>query len=134
MKILWIIFALAGGYLVFRMFMLGRPGLDLASAQAAIQSGAAVLVDVREPGEWPSGVAQQAALLPLSDLRGSKLQWHAFLQKHPGKKLLLYCQSGTRSGLAAAQLRSEGFDAINVGSFRAWNRAGWPVRAPTDLR
>ena len=134
MNLLWIILALIGGFLVFRMFFLGRPDLDLASAKAALQSGAAVLVDVREPAEWRKGVARQAALLPLSDLRGSRAQWQAFLEKNPGKRLLLYCQSGTRSGLAAAQLRGEGVDAVNVGSLRDWDRAGWPVCTPKGLR
>jgi rhodanese-related sulfurtransferase len=134
MNLLWIILALVGGFLVLRMFFLGRPGLDLVAARAALQSGAAVLVDVREPGEWRGGVAKQAALLPLSDLRGPRAQWRAFLEKHPGKKLLLYCQSGTRSGLAAAQLRGEGVDAVNVGSLRDWDRAGWPVCTPKGLR
>lgn len=134
MNLLWIILALVGGFLVLRMFYLGRPGLDLVSAQAALRSGAALLVDVREPDEWRGGVARQAALLPLSDLRGPRVQWRAFLEKNPGKKLLLYCQSGTRSGLAAAQLRGEGVDAINVGSLRNWDRAGWPVCTPKGLR
>jgi rhodanese-related sulfurtransferase len=134
MNLLWVILAVVGGFLVLRMFYLGRPGLDLVSAKAALQSGAALLVDVREPEEWRSGVARQAALLPLSDLRGSRAQWRAFLEKNPGKKLLLYCQSGTRSGLAAAQLRGEGVDAVNVGSLRDWDRAGWPVCRATGLR
>jgi rhodanese-related sulfurtransferase len=134
MNLIWIILALVGGFFVLRMFFLGRRGMDLASAKAALQSGAALLVDVREPGEWRRGVARQAALLPLSDLRGSRAEWRAFLEKNPGKKLLLYCQSGTRSGLAAAQLRGEGVDAVNVGSLRDWDRAGWPVCRPKGLR
>lgn len=134
MSLLWIILALVGGFFVLRMFFLGRPGIDLASAKAALQSGTALLVDVREPGEWRRGVARQAALLPLSDLRGSRAEWRAFLEKNPGKKLLLYCQSGARSGLAAAQLRREGVDAVNVGSLRDWDRTGWPVCTPKHLR
>ncbi|HEY0865500.1 MAG TPA: rhodanese-like domain-containing protein [Lacunisphaera sp.] len=134
MNLFWLLLAAAGGFFVLRMFFLGRPGLDLASAKAALQSGTAVLVDVREPGEWRGGVARQAVLLPLSDLRGSRAQWRSFLEKNPGKKLLLYCQSGTRSGLAAAQLRGEGVDAVNVGSLRDWDRAGWPVCTPRSLR
>lgn len=130
MSMFWIILAGVGGYLLFRQLSLSRPGLDLATARAAVESGAAVLVDVREPDEWRGGVARQAALLPLSDLRGARSQWRNFLEKHPGKKLLLYCQSGMRSGLAAAQLRGEGLDAVNVGSLRDWDRAGWPVIAP----
>jgi len=134
MNLLWGLLALAAGFAVVRVFFLGRPGLDLAAAKTAVQSGAALLVDIREPGEWSRGVARQAALLPFSDLRGPRTQWRAFLERNPGKKILLYCQSGTRSGLAAAQLRAEGFDCVNAGSLRDWDRAGWPVCIPKGLR
>ena len=107
-----------------RMLFLARPGIPLEEAKAALKSGRAVLVDIREPAEWASGVAKQAALLPLSDLRGARAQWRAFLDKHKGDKLLLYCHSGSRSGMAAARLRGEGFDAVNVGPLRDWDRAG----------
>ncbi len=121
-------------FFVIRLLILARPGLDLASAQAALKSGSAVLVDIREPSEWSGGVAKSAALMPLSDLHGSRTQWGAFLAKHAGKKLLLYCQSGSRSGMAAARLRKTGVDAVNVGSLRDWDRAGWPVCTPKGLR
>lgn len=134
MNYLYLLLAAVTAAFVIRMVLRARPGIDLVSAQAEVKSGSAVLVDVREPSEWRGGVARQAALLPLSDLRGSRAQWRAFLEKHPGKKLLLYCQSGTRSGLAAAQLRGEGLDALNAGSLRDWDRTGWPICTPKGLR
>lgn len=132
-----LVYLLVAGLVVFfviRMLVLARPGIDLASAQAALKSGSAVLVDIREPSEWAGGVAKQAALMPLSDLRGPRTQWRAFLTKHAGKKLLLYCHSGSRSGMAAAQLRKAGVDAVNAGSLRDWDRAGWPICTPKGLR
>ena len=44
----------------------------------------AVLVDVREPGEWAGGFAQEAVLLSFSDLTGPRQQWRPFLG--PGGK------------------------------------------------
>jgi rhodanese-related sulfurtransferase len=134
MNLLYLILAFLVAAFLFRTFFLARPGIDLETAKTAVKSGAAALVDIREPDEWRAGVAQQAALLPLSDLRGSRKQWRAFLAKHSGKKLLLYCQSGSRSGMAAAQLRGEGFDCVNAGSLRDWDRAGWPICPPKGLR
>lgn len=134
MNYLYLLLAAVAAAFVIRMVLRARPGIDLVSAQAEVKSGSAVLVDVREPSEWRGGVARQAALLPLSDLRGPRVQWRAFLEKHPGKRLLLYCQSGTRSGMAAAQLRGEGLDALNAGSLRDWDRAGWPICTPKGLR
>lgn len=134
MNLLSLLFIGLAAALVLRMIFRARPGIDLALAQAEVKSGSALLVDVREAAEWRTGVARHAALLPLSDLRGRRAQWDPFLAQHPGKKLLLYCQSGTRSGLAAAQLRGEGFDAVNTGSLRAWDRAQWPICTPKGLR
>lgn len=110
--------------------ILARPGIPLDDAIAALKAGTAVLVDIREPSEWTAGVARQAALLPLSDLRGARVQWREFLERNQGKRLLLYCASGTRSGLAARRLRADGFNAVNAGSLRDWDRAGWPICAP----
>ncbi|RXK54468.1 rhodanese-like domain-containing protein [Oleiharenicola lentus] len=105
-----------------------RPQVRPEELKSALQAGTAVLVDVREPSEWlATGTAQDAALLPLSDLRGDRRQWNAFLGQHRGKRLFLYCQSGARSSLAAAQLRREGLDARNAGSLAALDRGGWPL-------
>lgn len=134
MNLLVLIIGGVAAFLLIRMLIRARPGINLEEAKAALKSGRAVLVDVRESGEWTGGVAKQAALMPMSDLRGSRTQWHDFLAKQAGKQLLLYCHSGTRSGLAAAQLRKEGVAAVNAGSLRDWDRAGWPICKPKGLR
>ncbi len=124
---------LGGGFAAFflmRTLWLARPGLPITTAIQELKLNSAVLVDVREPSEWTSGVAHQAALLPLSDLAGARQQWQNFLAKHRTKKILLYCHSGSRSGQAAAQLRREGYDAINTGSLHAWRQARWPINLP----
>ena len=119
--------------LALYQLILARPGIRLDEAKAALAAGTAVLVDLREPAEWPAtGVAKQAALLPFSDLRGARVPWRPFLEKNRGQKLLLYCASGARSGLAAKKLRAEGFDAINAGSLRDWDKAGWPICQPKN--
>ena len=131
------IYLLVGGiaaFLVIRMLLQTRPGITPDAAKAALQSGAAVLVDIREPAEWSSGVVQSAVLLPFSDLRGSRAQWRRFLEKNKGCRLLLYCHSGSRSGMAASLLCREGFDAVNAGSLQDWHRANWPVGAPRSRR
>lgn len=108
------------------------PTLTPAEAAARVQSGQAILVDVREPAEWADGVASPALLLPLSDLRDQRQQWTPVLAaaKAEGKQVLLYCRSGNRSGQAAALLAKEGFVTANVGSFDAWKDSSLPVRQP----
>lgn len=98
-------------------------------AAARVAAGQAVLIDVREAAEWQeTGVAAPAVLLPLSDLRGERTQWKAFLAAHPGKELILYCRSGHRAGIAADILAKEGFKTANAGAFQDWAAAGLPVR------
>lgn len=116
--------------LAVRQLIVSRPGIPLGDAKAALQAGTAVLIDLREPSEWTSGVAKQAALLPFSDLRGERQQWRTFLEGNADKRLLLYCASGARSGLAAKRLRAEGIDAVNAGSLRDWDKVGWPICRP----
>lgn len=106
-------------------------GQFMSPAEAAqrVADGAAVLIDVREPGEWVStGVAEPAVLLSLSDLRGDRVTWKAFLEKNKNKELILYCRSGNRSGIAAGILEKEGFQVANAGGFRHWKSAKMPVR------
>jgi rhodanese-related sulfurtransferase len=108
-------------------FWRARPQVRPDELKTALKAGTAALVDVREPSEWAAtGTARDAALLPLSDLHGERRQWKPFLEQHRGKQLFLYCQSGARSSMAAAQLRREGFNARNAGSLTALDRAGWP--------
>jgi rhodanese-related sulfurtransferase len=117
-------------FMAVRQLVLARPGIPLDDAKAALKTGTAILVDVREPLEWASGVAKSASLMPFSDLRGERVQWRAFLEKNRARKILVYCASGARSGMVASRLRKEGFDAVNAGSLRDWDRAGWPICSP----
>jgi rhodanese-related sulfurtransferase len=106
------------------------PRFAPADCASRIRSGAALLVDVREPGEWAGGVAQSAQRLSFSDLTGSRTQWKPFLAEANGREILLYCASGARSGIAARLLVAEGVRAANTGSLRDWLGAGWPVANP----
>ncbi|MBI3886717.1 MAG: hypothetical protein HY302_13445, partial [Opitutae bacterium] len=87
-------------------------------------------IDVREPAEWAGGVAQSATLLAFSDLTGPRAQWKQFLADAAGREVLLYCASGSRSGLAARILVAEGVRAANTGGLADWRAAGWPVARP----
>lgn len=95
-----------------------------------LQAGTAVLVDVREPDEWQSGVVDGAHLLPLSDLRGDRTQWTPFLKANAGQELILYCRSGNRSGMAKRVLDAEKFPTANAGGFSRLKAAGLPVTPP----
>ena len=108
------------------------PASRLAPSECSsrVRSGEALLIDVREPGEWESGVAQSARLLSLSDLSGKRVQWGPFLAGSGGCELFLYCAVGGRAGVAARILCGEGFRAHNTGGLKDWAASGWPVVKP----
>lgn len=106
------------------------PRANPAEAALRVRSGEAILVDVREPGEWARGVAESAALLPISDLHRDRKQWTPFLARADDRELLLYCASGTRSGMAARLLAGEGHRVSNAGSIGDWASIGWPIVRP----
>jgi rhodanese-related sulfurtransferase len=110
--------------------MLAGDFMPPEEAARKVESGEAVLIDVREPEEWADGVAEPALLLPLSDLRGARQQWRSALAEHRDKELILYCRTGNRSGAAASILEKEGFRVANAGGFSAWRKAKLPERKP----
>ena len=129
MKLLtFVILILATFFVTSRMLA----GDFMAPDEAAkrVKEGNALLIDVREPGEWAdTGVAEPAVLLSLSDLRGDRTSWKSFLKENKDQELILYCRSGNRSGIAARILEKEGFKVSNAGGFKHWQKAGLPVRS-----
>ncbi len=96
---------------------------------AKLVADGAVLIDVREPGEWKeSGVAEPALLLPMSDFNAGQAAWKPVLADAKDKTLVLYCRSGNRSGRVAAALAEQGYKVVNAGAFKDWQAAGLPVR------
>ena len=86
--------------------------IPVEEAQALLGQGALV-IDVRTQPEWDEGHGP-SLFLPLDQLQ-------ARLGELPqDKPLLLVCRSGARSGQAAGWLRSQGYDAHNLGP---WQRS-----------
>ncbi|MFD7527404.1 rhodanese-like domain-containing protein [Streptomyces sp. NPDC059849] len=84
----------------------------------------AVLLDVRERGEWDAGRAPGAVHLPLSALVAEA----ALPQAARGRMLVVICRSGNRSQQAVELLRARGADAVDVkGGMQQWAAAGYPV-------
>lgn len=84
----------------------------------------AVLLDVRERGEWTAGRAPGAVSAPLSALAAGA----ALPQAVQGRPLVVICRSGNRSQKAAELLSARGVDAVDVrGGMTAWADHGYPV-------
>lgn len=85
----------------------------------------AFVVDVREPWEYQEGHLPKAVNIPLSTLP-------ARLSKLPkDRPILLVCNSGNRSGVAADFLVQQGFPGERVynleGGTYAWMGHGLPI-------
>lgn len=106
------------------------PKVSPADAAKLVAEGKAVLVDCREPAEWrDTGVAGPAVLLPKSDFDGDQKEWKEFLARNSGKQILVYCRTGSRSGMVAKALVQKGVQAGNVGGLKEWTAAGLPTRS-----
>jgi len=90
---------------------------------AKVSDGHAILIDVREPGEWESGVVKGALLLPMSDFNGARQRWAEFLATKDTKEVYVYCASGARSEYVASKLREEGYRATNAGGYSRLKKA-----------
>jgi rhodanese-related sulfurtransferase len=88
-----------------------------------------ILVDVRSPEEHLSGVIPGTDFN--IDFRDMKSR-HRELGAQPEDHIVVYCQSGHRSNIAAETLADLGYRHVyNVaGSMNAWMEAGFPVERP----
>ncbi|WP_371515437.1 rhodanese-like domain-containing protein [Kitasatospora sp. NBC_01300] len=98
-----------------------------AQAHRLVRTGAAVLLDVRERGEFTAGHAPGALHLPLIALAARE----PLPPEAGGRLVLAICHSGNRSARAAQLLAERGVEVLNVvGGMSAWERAGLPVTTP----
>jgi rhodanese-related sulfurtransferase len=100
------------------------PAVDAAEGNRMVDAGA-LLLDVREPGEWAAGHDPRAVLVPLGQLSARVAELPA------DRAIVVICRSGRRSDVAAGHLRQRGLDAVNLaGGMQAWHAAGLPCEAP----
>ncbi len=81
--------------------------------QKMLQEPTATVVDVRERWEFSMGKAEGSINIPLGEVMGRIGELEAM-----SKPLILICQSGNRSGIAAAILHGKGVrEVYNGGSW-----------------
>jgi rhodanese-related sulfurtransferase len=110
----------------------GLQRVDPHEAQAAVEAGA-LLIDIRSEtqrtadGEVPGAIFHPRNVLewrcdPASDARDPRI---GGLERH----LIVMCNEGYQSSLAAATLQQLGFARATdlSGGFQAWRAAGLPV-------
>lgn len=101
--------------------------IDATTLKAWLDTGDALLVDVREPAEHAGERIPGAQLRPLSRFDAAQVPQVA------GKKVVLYCQSGNRSAQAGRQLLAAGVPQVwhVQGGLQTWKDAGYEtIRTP----
>lgn len=85
----------------------------LKTVQEKVDSGDAVLVDVREQEEWDAGHVEGAIFLPLSALKDGLSKEELESRLPEGKVLYTYCRSGRRS-VAAAEILEKTYSDVRA--------------------
>lgn len=100
-----------------------HPELTAQELDAMLRADAAVVVDVREVDEFAAGHIPGAINMPLSTFQASRLP------DASGRKLVLNCLGGKRSGMALDKcaVAEAAADTHLAGGFGAWQSAGLPV-------
>ena len=105
------------------------PIVDALTAQERLSHSHAFLLDVRGFDEFAAGHAEGAVCIPLPDLERQAADIPT------DRPVLVMCQSGGRSALAAERLRALGMDNVTdvQGGFNAWRQADLPVVRQTGV-
>lgn len=96
------------------LFVLKRTGQISGKSASEYLKNGALVVDVRSPQEFGRDHLRGAINVPLGEIET------ALPRRIKDKKqvLLLHCQSGVRSGIAARKLKALGYtNAFNLGSY-----------------
>ena len=89
------------------------------------QNPNAVLLDVREDGEWDKGHAVQAVHLSKGILERDLER----MFPDPDREIIMYCGGGYRSVLTAAVAQEMGYRNVCslVGGYKGLVKAQWPM-------
>ena len=123
--LLFVVAFVSGAMLLWPVFRKGTggPWVNTAEATHLINREDALVVDVRDPGEYGAGHILGAKNVPLSRLDDGELS------KRKERPVVVYCDGGERAGKAISVLKKRGFArVVNLsGGIGAWQQAGLPV-------
>lgn len=89
-------------------------GGDRKNRVAQLLAEGAVIIDVRNPGEFKGGHIEGSKNIPLQEIRSQIGKIKALK-----KPIVVCCASGVRSGQAKMILEKEGLTVENAGGWRA---------------
>ena len=123
--LLFVVAFVSGAMLLWPLFRrsAGGPWVNTAEATHLINREDALVIDVRDPGEYGAGHILGAKNHPLSRLGD------ADVVKRKDRPVIVYCDTGDRASKAIALLKKQGVSrVVNLsGGIRSWQQAGLPV-------
>lgn len=126
-NMIWVALAcVSGGMLIWPMVS-GGGVANLTPAQATLLMNRedALVLDVRESGEWSSGHISGARHITLAQLDKRLSE----LDKFKDKPIIVVCASGNRSSSACGQLKKHGFGKVYSlgGGISSWRDSSLPL-------
>lgn len=121
--------AIASGGMLLWPFIsrASRSGAEVGAFEAVqlINRRDAIVLDVRDTGEYAAGHIANARHLPEAQLADRVKE----LEKHKARPVIVSCRSGSRAPAVSAALRKHGFSEVFAlrGGIAAWQQAGLPL-------
>lgn len=116
------------GYMLFWSFygnkLRGIIEVDTLNAMNLINRQNAVVLDVREQGEYDAGHIINSRLIPTGQLKDRIGE----LEKYRERPIVVVCRSGARAAGATVFLNKQGFKPhLLTGGVMAWQKANLPL-------
>lgn len=126
-NIIWVALACVSGGMLLWPMLTGGGVANLTPAQATLLMNRedALVLDVRETGEWSSGHIPGARHITLAQLDKRMSE----LEKFKERPIIICCASGNRSSSACGQLKKGGFAKVFSlsGGISAWLESNLPL-------
>jgi rhodanese-related sulfurtransferase len=124
---MWVTLAItSGGMLLWPMLKSGgSQALTPTQTTLLMNRENAVVIDVRESGEWNNGHIAGARHIPMPVLQEKIIE----LEKFKKRPLIICCAAGNRSSAAANTLRKAGFEKVFTlaSGMTSWREAKLPL-------
>jgi rhodanese-related sulfurtransferase len=126
-NMIWVAVAVTSGAMLLWPMIFGGGASNLTPAQATLMMNRedALVLDVRETGEWSSGHIPGARHITLAQLEKRLSE----IEKFKDRPVIICCASGNRSSTACGQLKKGGFEKVFSlgGGISAWLDANLPL-------
>ena len=126
-NMIWVALAFVSGGMLLWPMVAGGTVAHLTPAEATLLMNRedALVLDVRETGEWGAGHIQGARHITLGQLATRLSE----IEKFKERPIIVCCASGNRSASACGQLKKEGFAKVYSlgGGIQSWRDASLPL-------